>query len=110
MTDRDDPEAIQRYRSRSLWLDTVPDPLTPRPALAASIDADVAIVGAGLTGLWTAYELLGRAPDLRVAIVEAEIAAAGGRVVRRLEPGRATADLDDVGVAHDRPTSSSPGS
>jgi glycine/D-amino acid oxidase-like deaminating enzyme len=66
-----------RYRSRSLWLDTFPGELTPRPALEASIDVDVAIVGAGLTGLWTAYELLGRAPDLRVAIVEAEIAGFG---------------------------------
>ncbi len=66
-----------RYRSRSLWLDTVPEPLTPRPALGASIDADVAIVGAGLTGLWTAYELLGREPSLRVTLVESEIAGFG---------------------------------
>jgi glycine/D-amino acid oxidase-like deaminating enzyme len=66
-----------RYRSRSLWLDTMPDALTPRPALSTSLDADVAIVGAGLTGLWTAYELLGRDPSLRVALVEAEIAGFG---------------------------------
>lgn len=71
-----DPD-VARYRSRSLWLDTVPDALTPRPALAASIDADVVIVGAGFTGLWTAYELLGRDPGLRVAVVEAEIAGFG---------------------------------
>ena len=44
----------------SLWLDTVPESLTPRRSLGASTDVDVAIVGAGLTGLWTAYELLGR--------------------------------------------------
>ena len=37
----------------------------------------MAIVGAGLTGLWTAYELLGREPSLRVALVEAEIAGFG---------------------------------
>jgi glycine/D-amino acid oxidase-like deaminating enzyme len=72
-----DPAAESRYRSRSLWLDTVPGALTPRPSLAASIDADVAIVGAGLTGLWTAYELLDRDPSLRVAVVEAEIAGFG---------------------------------
>ena len=72
------PDAeIARYRSRSLWLDTVPGELTPRPALDASIDADVAIVGAGLTGLWTAYELLARDPGLRVVLVEAEIAGFG---------------------------------
>src|SRR3954469_20104791 len=71
------PAGTARYRSRSLWLDTVPDTLTPRPALSASVDADVAIVGGGFTGLWTAYELLRREPSLRVVIVEAEIAGFG---------------------------------
>ena len=46
------------YRSRSLWLDRLDgDPLTPRPALPGPTDVDVAIVGAGYTGLWTAYYL-----------------------------------------------------
>jgi hypothetical protein len=44
-----------RYRARSLWLDGLPGPLTPRPSLEASADCDVAIVGAGFTGLWSAY-------------------------------------------------------
>jgi glycine/D-amino acid oxidase-like deaminating enzyme len=66
-----------RYRSRSLWLDTAPGSLAPRPPLEASVAVDVAIVGAGLTGLWTAYELLRRDPRLRVALVEAEIAGFG---------------------------------
>ncbi len=66
------------YRSRSLWLDTLTDdPLEPRAGLETSIDADVAIVGAGFTGLWTAYYLLRAEPGLRVAIVEAEIAGFG---------------------------------
>ncbi len=69
--------AEDRYRSRSLWLDSVPDSLAPRPALADSITADVVIVGAGFTGLWTAYELLGRDPSLKVVIIEAEIAGFG---------------------------------
>ena len=34
-------------------------------------------MGAGLTGLWTAYELLRRDSALRVVIVEAEIAGFG---------------------------------
>jgi glycine/D-amino acid oxidase-like deaminating enzyme len=38
---------------------------------------DVAIVGAGYTGLWTAYYLSRRAPTLRIAIVEKEIAGFG---------------------------------
>jgi glycine/D-amino acid oxidase-like deaminating enzyme len=38
---------------------------------------DVAIVGAGYTGLWTAYYLAILEPGIRVAIVEAEIAGFG---------------------------------
>ena len=42
-----------------------------RPALSGDSDCDIAIVGAGYTGLWTAYYLLKARPDLRIAIVEA---------------------------------------
>jgi len=66
-----------RYRSQSFWLDTTPDPLEPRPALASEVEVDVAIVGAGFTGLWTAYYLKELDPGLRVSIVEAEIAGFG---------------------------------
>ena len=66
-----------RYRGQSLWLDTIPDPLEPRPALTSDTEVDVAIVGAGFTGLWTAYYLKELDPGLRVAIVEAEIAGFG---------------------------------
>jgi glycine/D-amino acid oxidase-like deaminating enzyme len=45
--------------------------------LPGSASADVAIVGAGYTGLWTAYYLLGADPSLRVALVEQEIAGFG---------------------------------
>jgi glycine/D-amino acid oxidase-like deaminating enzyme len=67
------------YRSVSFWLDSLPpdDPLTPRPSLPGSIAADVAIVGAGYTGLWTAYYLLDHDPSLRVVVVEREIAGFG---------------------------------
>jgi len=67
----------ERYRSQSLWLDTVPDPLESRPALAGARDVDVAIIGAGFTGLWTAFYLKTLDPGLRVAVVEAEIAGFG---------------------------------
>ncbi|MGH2747283.1 MAG: NAD(P)/FAD-dependent oxidoreductase [Actinomycetota bacterium] len=65
------------YRSRSFWLEACGDDLTPRPALGGDLEADVAIVGAGYTGLWTAYYLSLTDPGLRVAIVEAEIAGFG---------------------------------
>lgn len=62
----------------SLWHDTVPDDdFTLRPALPGDVDADVAIVGAGYTGLWTAYYLQRRDPSLRIVVVEAEFAGFG---------------------------------
>jgi glycine/D-amino acid oxidase-like deaminating enzyme len=67
---------VTDYRDLSLWLATT-GPLDPRPALPGPTTVDVAIVGAGYTGLWTAYYLLGADPSLRVAVVEAEIAGFG---------------------------------
>lgn len=67
----------ERYRTRSLWLDALAGSLTPRAALTRDVDVDVAIVGAGYTGLWTAYELSRQDPSLRIAVLEAEIAGFG---------------------------------
>jgi glycine/D-amino acid oxidase-like deaminating enzyme len=58
-------------------MDGLPEPLTPRTGLDGDRDCDVAIVGAGLTGLWTAYYLKHAQPDLRVTVVEREIAGFG---------------------------------
>lgn len=65
------------YRALSLWHDTVDDDLTPRPSLDGDVDVDVAIVGAGYTGLWTAYHLVTADPTMRIAVVEKEIAGFG---------------------------------
>lgn len=67
----------ERYRERSLWLDGMPSALSPRPALPGHGTCDVAIVGAGFTGLWTAYYLKTLAPELDVAVLEREIAGFG---------------------------------
>ena len=75
MADRDD--GVKDYGSYSFWLETSGDDLTPRPRLDGSIDVDVAVMGAGYTGLWTAYYLLRGDPSLRVAVVEREIAGFG---------------------------------
>ena len=48
-----------------------------RPALTGSIDVDVAIVGGGYTGMWTAYYLKKAQPDLRIAILESRFAGFG---------------------------------
>jgi glycine/D-amino acid oxidase-like deaminating enzyme len=65
------------YRAISLWHETVPGPLKPRARLRADRQADVAIVGAGFTGLWTAYYLQQANPDLDIVLVDAEIAGFG---------------------------------
>jgi len=64
-------------RSLSLWLDQLPESLDARAALAGDTAVDVAIVGGGFTGLWTAYYLLGLDPSLRVLVVEREICGFG---------------------------------
>ena len=51
--------------------------MAPRPALMRSTDVDVAILGGGYTGLWTAYYLLCADPALKVAVVEKEIVGYG---------------------------------
>lgn len=73
----EDAALERRYRDRSLWLDGLPDALGPRPSLGGDAAYDVAVVGAGFTGLWTAYYLKRLQPDLRVAVVEREIAGFG---------------------------------
>jgi glycine/D-amino acid oxidase-like deaminating enzyme len=65
------------YATESFWLETVPGDLAPRASLERDEQVDVAIVGAGYTGLWTAYYLRALQPDLRVALVESEVAGFG---------------------------------
>ncbi len=60
----------------SLWRDGAE--IVQRQQLAAKIDCDVAIVGGGYTGLWTAYYLLELAPQLKIAIVETRHVGFGG--------------------------------
>ncbi|WP_220451308.1 NAD(P)/FAD-dependent oxidoreductase [Nocardioides dongkuii] len=67
----------ERYAGLSLWHETAGTDWAPRPALAGDLDVDVAIVGGGLTGLWTAYYLIDADPTLRVAVLEAEVAGYG---------------------------------
>ncbi len=59
------------------WLDTCGDDLAPRPALPGDDRVDVAIVGAGFTGLWTAYYLAKADPSLRIAVLEKRVAGWG---------------------------------
>lgn len=49
----------------------------PLPPLAGSRKADIAIVGGGYTGLWTALELKARDPSLDIVVIEKDICGAG---------------------------------
>src|SRR5680860_1320672 len=65
------------YRNISMWHDTAGDEWNPRPSLPGPTEVDVAIIGAGFTGLWTAYYLKKTDPSLRIAVVEKEVAGFG---------------------------------
>jgi glycine/D-amino acid oxidase-like deaminating enzyme len=67
----------KQYANYSFWLEDAGDPLIPRPEMQRSEEVDVAILGGGYTGLWTAYYLLRNNPGLKVAIVEREICGYG---------------------------------
>ena len=65
------------YARLSLWHETADDDWVPRAPLPGSFDCDVAIVGAGFTGLWTAYYLSRADPTLRIAVLERDVAGFG---------------------------------
>lgn len=66
---------MEGYGSQIFWLETAPS--VPRPALEGRVEADVAIVGAGFLGLWTAYEIKSADPASSVVVVESEEVAHG---------------------------------
>lgn len=68
---------MSSYRNLSLWHDTSGEEIIARPALGGDIYVDIAIVGAGFTGLWSAHHLLNFDPTLKIAIIEAEVAGFG---------------------------------
>ncbi len=57
---------LSQLPNKPLWF--APSPLRER--LDGAVQADVVIVGAGYTGLWTAYYLLKSDPSLRVVLLE----------------------------------------
>ncbi len=61
----------------SFWWSQLGGVRSSRPALPGDRSVDVCIVGAGYTGLWTAYYLKRAQPDLEIAIVEKEFAGYG---------------------------------
>ncbi len=69
-------EGGTRNGNVSFWWTQLGLPAARAP-LPGSIGADVCIVGAGFTGLWTAYYLKRAAPHLDVVVLESEFAGFG---------------------------------
>lgn len=56
----------------NLWNETLFHREIQRPPLSNDFDADIAIIGGGFTGLWSAYYLKTLDPALRIVVLEAE--------------------------------------
>jgi glycine/D-amino acid oxidase-like deaminating enzyme len=72
--------ALRDARPACFWLDR-PDAPEPAPPLREATTADLAVVGAGFTGLWTALLARERDPSAEVVLLEGRTAgwAASGR-------------------------------
>lgn len=73
-----DPAAtfIDNACTTALWLDLL-GPIAKRPALAGDTETDIAIVGGGFSGLWTAYYLIRADPTLRIMVIEKDFCGFG---------------------------------
>ncbi len=68
--DARDLDALRHAEPTPFWLDQVGAP-AQAPALTAADDCDLAIVGAGFTGLWAALQAKERDPGADVVVVDA---------------------------------------
>jgi glycine/D-amino acid oxidase-like deaminating enzyme len=66
-----------RTAQLGFWWHSLGGPEPSRAPLAGPTEADVAVVGAGYTGLWCAYYLKRAAPHLRIVVLEREVAGYG---------------------------------
>jgi glycine/D-amino acid oxidase-like deaminating enzyme len=70
------PETLEIDDNHSLWVSQMPD-YRPNPPLRAAVEADLAIIGGGFTGVSTAYHFSRRYPEKRVVLLEAKTLANG---------------------------------
>jgi glycine/D-amino acid oxidase-like deaminating enzyme len=73
---RDSISITRPIEQASFWLATRPAQVSE--PLIGKIEADVAIIGAGFTGLWTAHFLRQIDPRLNVVVLEQDVAGYGG--------------------------------
>ena len=71
------PRALSGASQKPFWLDH-PDAPEPLPALSVAEHADLAVIGGGFSGLWTALLAKERDPRRNVVLVEGRRIAWGG--------------------------------
>jgi glycine/D-amino acid oxidase-like deaminating enzyme len=69
-------EALVRSKHMPMWLDG-PDRPKASPSLSGNMEAELAIVGSGFTGLWAALLVKEAHPDLNVVLIEAGLVGNG---------------------------------
>ena len=65
-----------RHTARGWWLAEA-GPVEPRAPLQGDVDADLAVVGGGYTGMWAAWFTKALEPDAKVVLMEATRCGAG---------------------------------
>jgi len=70
------PPVAAAKGDRSFWLQSL-DADAVTPALQGDADCDVAIVGGGYTGLWTALRIKEQSPETRITVLEADFCGSG---------------------------------
>ena len=69
-------QALAAARPAVYWLDR-PEAPDPNPPLDGPVSCDLAVVGGGFSGLWTALQAVEAQPGRRVVVLEAERTAFG---------------------------------
>lgn len=65
-----------RHTAEGWWLERA-GPVTPLAPLCGDVEVDVAVIGGGFSGLWTAWWLGAHEPGLRVAVLDSGLCGHG---------------------------------
>jgi glycine/D-amino acid oxidase-like deaminating enzyme len=65
------------YRSKSWWLESLPQEIKPNPELEGKESADVVVIGGGYTGLSVGYHTKQIQPDMDVHVIESDVCGYG---------------------------------
>lgn len=68
---------MEDYRSKSWWLESLPERIDPNLPLESNEKADVVIIGGGYTGLSAGYHLKQLQPELDVRLIESDVCGYG---------------------------------